>query len=93
MIELLRQSSAAPASWGMGETANMTTSWWCGYLAARCRRERRNLWLTPAELFGWVVAGVVAGDQEDDVFAALAETLADGDHAATATTSANVATK
>ncbi len=58
-------------------TKDRTCKEWCDYLTIRCRIEGVELWLTPPELSGWVSAGVAEAGDEDEVFAALQESLND----------------
>ena len=53
-----------------------TTEQWTEYLAERAAGENVDLWLKPAELYGWCSSRVGPDDAPDVVWAALQETLA-----------------
>jgi hypothetical protein len=51
-----------------------TTEQWIELLKSRCKAEGVECYLSDAELCGWC-GGVNSDDEEDDVFAALCETI------------------
>ena len=50
---------------------------WEHYLRHRAEQEKVDLWLTDAELFGWIEAGVEDDSDPEDVWSALLDTLSD----------------